>query len=48
MVDRRDVSDLIVKEFEKEYRFKKFVIVRFFNGVKDWINLWKWFFFSLK
>ncbi|XP_011423684.3 bifunctional arginine demethylase and lysyl-hydroxylase JMJD6 isoform X2 [Magallana gigas] len=47
-VDRRDASDLTVKEFEKEYRFKKPVIVRFPNGAKDWTNPKKWSLSSLK
>lgn len=47
-VDRRDASDLTVKEFEKEYRFKKPVIVRFPNGAKDWTNPRKWSLSSLK
>lgn len=47
-VDRRDASDLTLKEFEDEYRFKKPVIVRFPNGAKDWTNPRKWSLSSLK
>lgn len=47
-VDRRDASDLTIKEFEEEYRFKKPVIVRFPNGAKDWTNPRKWSLSSLK
>lgn len=47
-VDRRDASDLTIKEFEEEYRFKKPMIVRFPNGAKDWTNPRKWSLSSLK
>ncbi|XP_022287534.2 uncharacterized protein LOC111100176 isoform X2 [Crassostrea virginica] len=47
-VDRRDVGDLTVKEFEETYRFKKPVIVSFPQGASGWTDPRKWALPSLK
>lgn len=47
-IERRNASDLTVAEFEKRYRYKQPVIVRFSNGARDWINPDEWTVESLK
>ena len=47
-VDQKQASELTTEEFEKVYRFKRPVIVKFKNGSSDWTNPEKWTLSSLK
>ena len=41
-IDRVNAGTLTVEAFERDYRYKKPVIVKFQNGAKDWTNPKKW------
>ncbi|XP_069142317.1 LOW QUALITY PROTEIN: uncharacterized protein [Argopecten irradians] len=47
-IDRLSVSDLTNEQFEREYRYKKPVIVTFPNGAKDWTDPDRWSVKNLK